>query len=99
MPASAEKGILSGLTFMLIGASLLGLQCFWSVRAGIWLSFSVVDALQMLGPDPMSNGAAAFGAWLDSPQSWIRLHMLLDWISLPVVFLTFGLMAVSSSKV
>lgn len=99
MPASAEKGILSGLTFMLIGASLLGLQCFWSVRAGIWMSFSIVDALQILWSDPMSSSAEAFRAWLDSPQSWIRLHMLLDWISLPVVFLTFGLMAVSNSKV
>ncbi|HWK67488.1 MAG TPA: hypothetical protein VNS34_21380 [Rhizobiaceae bacterium] len=98
MSASAEKGILSGLTFMLIGASLLGLQCFWSVKAGIWMSFSVVDALQMLWSDPIGRSAEAFHAWLDNPQSWIRLHMLLDWISLPVVFLTFGLMAVSSSK-
>lgn len=98
MSASAEKGILSGLTFMLIGASLLGLQCFWSVKAGIWMSFSVVDALQLLRLDPMNSNADAFGAWLDSPQSWIRLHMLLDWISLPVVFLIFGLMAVSNSR-
>jgi hypothetical protein len=99
MSVKAENGILSGLTIVLIGASLLGLQCFWSVQAGIWTSFSVVDALQMLRFDPMNMNAEAFRAWLDSPQSWIRLHMLLDWIPLPVVLLTFGLMAVSSSKV
>lgn len=98
MSVSAEKGILSGLTFMLIGASLLGVQCFWSVRAGIWMSFSIIDALQILWSNPMGSSAEAFRAWIDSPQSWIRLHMLLDWISLPVVCLTFGLMAVSSSK-
>lgn len=98
MPTDAEKGILSGLAITLVGASLLALQCFWSVKAGIWMSFSVVDALQMMQFDPMDGGTGGFRAWLDNPESWIRLHMFLDWVPLPAVFLAFGLMAVSSSK-
>ncbi len=98
MSTKAEKGILSGLAVMLIGASLLAVQCFWSVRAGAWTSLSIVDALQLLQLNPMNSYAEAFRAWLDGPESWVTLHSLLDWISLPAVFLTFGLMAVSGSK-
>ncbi|RWJ03497.1 hypothetical protein [Mesorhizobium sp.] len=77
-----------GKVFITAGIVGFLIQIFWFLRYGTWSGLSLIDA-------------AKFGSdwpWLYDPQSWQGLHLILNWVSLPLVLIGWGLLLREAGK-
>lgn len=68
--------------FALAGISVIGVQVVNFLYHGSWEPVSLITGLQWLG---------ANSEWLQSPNSWVGLHSVLEFIPLSLTFLITGL--------
>lgn len=74
-----------GVSFILAGVALFGVQAVWYLRDGFWTGMSVVDVLAYLK-----------NAWAASPTEWIGAHKVLSYVSVPLLSALLGLAIISA---
>ena len=75
--------VVTGLALIFYGMSFLAQIYNW-MQQGEWVGYSLIDALKGQGP-------SGWSAWADSPNSWIGIHKILDYINpaVPAAFLHY----------
>ncbi|MER9253974.1 hypothetical protein NKI59_19495 [Mesorhizobium sp. M0598] len=59
------------------------IQVFWFLRDGVWSGLSLIDSAELVfWPSDWP--------WLCDPQSWQGLHLILNWVSLPLIIVLWG---------
>ena len=78
-----------GLVGLVISIGFLGWQVVQWLQYEVWIpmplaSFGIREVAEYFGHEPLKN-------WAVSPQSWVGLHRILDWLNVAVAPMAAGM--------